>query len=427
MNINLKKKKDIASQLRKSGEYQKALEVYKELWKESKDKFDGSGYLHCLRKLKQYDTALEFVDELKQYSNFDWAKNEMIWTYIEGKLSIFNDKSDLYKAIELAERLVKFNPDLLALQKIVFIVVKLASESNKWDIVNIWIGKIDPTNLSDKPLFEKGGKQIWSYKALWYNYKIKALVNLQLYDEAISIIDSIKDIFPFQQEKFFQRLKALSLHKKGELLASEKLYAKLCQQSNEWWLLYEYSLVVKDIGRVKESLELMYKAASLTNRYNGIVNLILDIAIVNKELKRNEEAEAHFRFYLAIRQKNDWKINSQLFEEHIELQRYKNTNNDFRIILEKCREYWGYAVKETRVRYSINDNRKNVIGKVTLGNHDAPYCFIKSNNESFFCYKSDLPEGVVDNCLLKFDAKTSFDKKKNQKSWKATNITIYSD
>jgi hypothetical protein len=44
------------------------------------------------------------------------------------------------------------------------------------------------------------------------------------------------------------------------------------------------------------------------------------------------------------------------------------------------------------------------------------------DEQSFFCYKSDLPPDITDGNEVTFDAIPSFDKKKNKESWKASNI-----
>jgi len=64
-----------------------------------------------------------------------------------------------------------------------------------------------------------------------------------------------------------------------------------------------------------------------------------------------------------------------------------------------------------------------MVGKVSLGLRDLPFCFINSKDgQSFFCSKTDLPPDVREGGELVFDAIPSFDKKKNQESWKASNI-----
>jgi hypothetical protein len=62
-------------------------------------------------------------------------------------------------------------------------------------------------------------------------------------------------------------------------------------------------------------------------------------------------------------------------------------------------------------------------GTLKMGPPERSYCFLHSSGrDSYFCLKSDLPNGVTDGVTLKFDAMPSFDKKKNQESWKAINV-----
>ena len=65
-----------ANQLRKAKNFGEALPLYRDLWKETGDKFDGAGLLHCLRKLELFGEALVFADELiDKYPDFDWCRN----------------------------------------------------------------------------------------------------------------------------------------------------------------------------------------------------------------------------------------------------------------------------------------------------------------------------------------------------------------
>ena len=93
---DLTKDKHEANKLRKAGNFEEALPLYRNLWKETGDAFDGAGLLHCLRKLKLFDEAIIFADELiVKYSDFDWCQNEVIWTYIQGILDKINEEEPL--------------------------------------------------------------------------------------------------------------------------------------------------------------------------------------------------------------------------------------------------------------------------------------------------------------------------------------------
>ena len=65
----------------------KHLVLYKELHRENSDQFTSAGYLHCLRKLKQFKEAFPLADSLVgKFPGYDWVTTEIVWTYIEGLL-----------------------------------------------------------------------------------------------------------------------------------------------------------------------------------------------------------------------------------------------------------------------------------------------------------------------------------------------------
>lgn len=49
---DLNSRKEEANRLRKEGKFEEALAIYRDLWKDNGDKFDGCGLLNCLRNLQ---------------------------------------------------------------------------------------------------------------------------------------------------------------------------------------------------------------------------------------------------------------------------------------------------------------------------------------------------------------------------------------
>lgn len=93
--------------------------------------------------------------------------------------------------------------------------------------------------------------------------------------------------------------------------------------------------------------------------------------------------------------------------------------------LSYCRKEWEstLGLNTSRSTAPQREPRSGLTGKIFLCDATRPFCFIRGdNNESFFCLKSDLPDGVKDEEMLSFTALPSFDKKKNKDSWKATDI-----
>ncbi len=62
MNTSPEKKQN-ANDLRKAGDFSKAIPLYKKQWQDACDAYDGAGLLHCLRKLQRFDEAIPFADE----------------------------------------------------------------------------------------------------------------------------------------------------------------------------------------------------------------------------------------------------------------------------------------------------------------------------------------------------------------------------
>lgn len=428
---NLPALKQKANERRKAGNFEEALVLYRNLWKETDDKFDGAGLLHCLRKLELFNEAIVLADEMiEKYPNFQWCRNEVIWTYIQGILDKINEEEPLEKVIELAEKIMSFNPEGLAAKMIVFKVLKSAKSSNHWETVNEWVVKIDPDSLSEKPMTDDSGREGWSDQSLWYNYRIKGLVKKGDKKEAINIVDEISERFP-KQQKFFMRLKAVANHIIGDLPESEKIYKNLCTgYKPDWWMLHEYAKVVRDIGRREDAIKLMYQAASGSSKLESMVSLFVDIGMLCKELGNYEEARAHLVLCKYVRNEKGWIVPESIINNVNELNKIIGNNKEPSSLKEAliiCRTEWskllGKKYDLKNLSYKNRKIKKGLVGIVNLGQSDRPFCFIfAKDKESFFCYKSNLPPDILDGNEVIFDAIPSFDKKKNKESWKASNI-----
>ncbi len=428
---DLTEQKQEAHKLRKASNFKEALPLYRNLWKETGDQFDGAGLLHCLRKLELFDEAIVLADELiVKYPDFDWCRNEVVWTYIQGILDKFNEGESLRKIVEIANKIISLNPTGLATKIIVFKVLKTAKSSNHWETVNEWVVKIDPDSLSKKPMTDDSGREGWSDQSLWYNYRIRGIVEKGNPKEAISIADEILERFP-RQKKFFLRLKALANHLLGNLPESEKIYQNLCSgYKTDWWMFHEYAKVVRDIGRREDALKLMYQAANGHSKLESKVSLFEDIGMLCKELGKYEEARAHLVLCKYVRDEKGWNVPESIINTVNDLNKIIGNNKEpssLKEALSICRREWSELLgKENDLKNLSYKNRKvqkGLVGKVILGRSDRPFCFIIAKDEqSFFCSKSDLPPDIADGNEVAFDAIPSFDKKKNKESWKASNI-----
>ena len=429
--INSTEQKQRANDLRKGKNFEEALLLYRNLWKETGDKFDGAGLLHCLRKLGLFDEATVLADELiDKYPDFDWCRREVIWTLISGTLYKFEETETLEKVLQTAQEIMDLNPDDLEKKMVVFKVLKSAKSSNHWEIVNEWVVNIDPASLSTEPMTDSSGRKGWSDQSLWYNYRINGLIKKGVPKEAIVLVDEILERFP-KQQKFFLRLKALANYLLGNLPESEKIYQDLCSRHKpDWWMLHEFAKVVIDTGRSEHALKLMYQAASNHPKLESMVSLFVDIGMLCKKIERYEEARAHLVLCKYIRNEKGWSVPESITNTIYELDKIIG-NDDKPSSLKKalglCQTIWANLLSKDnnfkKFSYKKRKVKKGLVGKVSLGRSDRPFCFINSEDkQSFFCFKSVLPPDIVDGNEVIFDAIPSFDKKKNKESWKASNI-----
>ncbi len=109
--ITNKQQLNHANELRKNGQFENALLVYRELSKDSSDSFAAAGVLYCLRKLGLFNEALRLcINPPDTHLRVDWYRNEVIWTLIQGKLNKFDDKTSLVEVISVAESILALQP-----------------------------------------------------------------------------------------------------------------------------------------------------------------------------------------------------------------------------------------------------------------------------------------------------------------------------
>ncbi len=432
--IDKEELKNRANELRKTGKTEEALELYKKLWSETGDKFDGAGLLHCLRKLNLFNEAIPLADDLvKKFSNFPWCKNEIVWTYIKGQLDKLSDNEPLNKVIAIAEKIMGCNPKEIAAKTVVFKVLKYAKAANDWDTVNEWVVKIKPESLGEEPrVIDSAGKRGWSEQAQWYNYRIKGLIEDNKTEEALKAIEEIIGKFP-NQRKYFLHLKASAFYKANNLQEAERMYREICSGFKiDWWLLHAYARVLRDKGQGEEALKLMYRAANSHTKLEAMVKLFADIGFLCNKIGKNIEARNHLILSKLIREKNGWSVDNVIRSTIQDLNELIGNADETIGTLEAlkiCRAHWASQLGDEHCQSNSNSRhmkaRKRLIGKVNLGKADRPFCFIFSEGkESFFCFKSSLPSDIKNGDEVVFTAVPSFDKKKGVESWKAVNIEV---
>jgi len=428
--FDLKKR---ANELRKAKNIQEALPLYENLWKISGDSYDGAGLLHCLRKSQKFEQAIPLAEELiAKFDSENWIKNEVVWTYIFGILEKMADDTHLQNILDRAQKIIDLKPDSLAKKVVVFKVLKSAKRAGKWHVVLEWTDMLDPNLLSDTPIIING-KEGWCDQETYYNYKIRALIETGNEQRALEILETVIGKYP-RNNKFFLRLKAVALKNLNRLSEAEVLYKSLCQgRTPDWWLLHEYAVVLSlspDKSKKELSLIIMYEAASSSRKLETSVNLYEDICAVCISLGKYPEARDHILLSKLVRLDHGWSVSEEIENKIIYLnQKIGNEpqNQSLHHVLSICKDHWNKALSSEYSESQDFDKQpqilKNLTGKITLGPRDRPYCFINTpDKKAIICFKSELPGDIYDGEEVIFDAIPSFDRKKNQQSWKARGV-----
>lgn len=421
-----------ANNLRKSGNYSEALTLYKELYQQNPNQYISAGYLHCLRKLKCFQESIPFAESLVgKFPEYDWVNNEIIWTFIEGLLYTLPEDESLFSVITIANKILNLRPNQLASNLVVLRVCKTAKKERKWKLLNEWSQKIDPALLDSKPKLLPNGREGWSQQGLWHLYHITALVEEGMSSKAFPYLEYALEHFP-KQKKFFLRLRAQAYFNSDKKEEAAADYKDLCNVPRpDWWMLKEYADVLKCLDQKDDALALMFQAAQYKQDLGLMVVLFEDIGDLFYELGNEENAALHYQLTKLIRKERGWKIPESLDAKLSELSSNGTViPGSFQEIFKRCNQIWQNRTEKSgfvTLKQSLNQSnlRKNLIGKVTLMKPEKPFCFINlDSGESLFCYIDNLPHGIANGDFVVFDARPSWDKKKNTQSWKAQNVRI---
>ena len=273
------------------------------------------------------------------------------------------------------------------------------------------------------------GRDGWCDQALWNYVRIRSMIEVGDKTEAVALAQNATNLFP-KQQKFFRRLEALAHLRLGTLVDAERLYRTLYRGgSADWWILHEHAQVLRELGKYDDALILMCKAALSNKKLESLVALFSDIGFLCLKTERKEDARHHLVLCKHIREEKEWSVPQTVSSAIAILD--KDLLNipgpaDLNTALAECQQFWRRTVGRHESRkpsLTTRGVKRMLKGKLKMGPSERPYCFILSDTrESYFCRKSDLPKGATDGVMLQFDAMPSFDKKKNQESWKAVNV-----
>lgn len=333
------------------------------------------------------------------------------------------ETESILTTLQFANRIMNLKPDEMQVNITVLAVLKKAKQTKKWDIASEWVDKVNQETLN-KNLFVVDEKETkWSNYLVWQKHKISCLIYQGKYREALERLENIRNEVA-KVEKYFLILEADALNGIGEKMKALAILQKLARSpKSDSWIVHRLAQALMEVGKKEEALKEMYRAMNLSYRLENSINVLKDIFLLEKDLGQNEEAYYHLLLYKLIREKNGWSVHEKINQNLNTLSSELNGEKVYKYhdVLRRCREYWKGIDKKQLYETKL-ESKKALKGKLNQLREDRPFCFIKTPTDSFFCYKSEIKGEIVEGSTVKFDIVPSFDKKKNQESWKAVNV-----
>jgi len=293
------------------GNYREAGSLFHQLWDETADPWTASRYLFCLRKAGFARAAVTVGQEAHQRHPQDaWIRRELVWALYYDRVKPFAEKKDLPGLLQAGEDFLTLQPEALPLKLLALAVIRLARDKGKWELVSAWCDRLDPVNLDNAPR-EINGEQAKSEREGWYFAKVKALIHLERWAEALTLAGWAAVLYP--GEVNFRRWEALALAGQGQVSeAVSRLQAMVQKEQPEWYLLQDLCGLQLRLGQHEAALKAGCRAALTAPEDMTTVNLYQLLAAVGLALGKLEFAARHAVLARLIRQREGWSIPAEL-------------------------------------------------------------------------------------------------------------------
>jgi len=425
--------KQKAEDLRKKKQYKEATEIYSKLWHSYREKCDEWvcwGYAFSLKNIKDYEEALKVCREVyKMKPDFRYNNNLYSWCiyYTEIAINEIMNESTFIKAAEGILKLSKqekFSPYSITVFKVLNHYnnkpIFPAQEILKWTV------KLDPLVLDDQPFDGKTkdgkNKELASLKEKYYMLRTKALFENKNYTECIELsklaLDSLKN-FHYDNDIWFKRHIAKSNFNLGKLDIALSQLKEILLFKKEWFIQKEIADIYFKKHDYKNSLEFAIASAINFGKLENKIHLFELLFEILKAMKKPDLAKKHIEFVCLIRKQNQWKLNDDFSKLLAKLNIVSENLPNYNKLKSDLQKEWNNLQYADRILY---------YGKIkTILPHGKAGFVLSDNNKSFYfsiySFKTN-PRILSEGLKVSFYLEDSFDKKKNQKSKVAVDITL---
>lgn len=353
-----------AMTLRKSQNYQQAVDLYLPLWTENSNQFDdwaGWSYAYSLAKLSRYEDALNICRTLyPKYPNSEILNSLYGQCIYYSQFAVKNPPSaaTLRKALTAIFQLSPPNNPYSFTSRATFRFIKflLNQQQINWHEIEDWLSKIDPDLLDDRPYrwTDAKGKimELASPKEEWYSHMIKAKGGLNKPHELLDILNTArKENFKwhYSNDIWFGRKEAFALAQLGRKKEAEKILQKILLQKKDWFILYDLSQVIEN---KKEQLRLLCDAALSAGKNEMKLKVYESIfEHLVKDEQFQHQAAQHLCLIAAIREENGWPVSSRLLQKIQAFASNPNAEGASGKIIRSLQPFWRkFSTSQTKER-----------------------------------------------------------------------------
>jgi tetratricopeptide (TPR) repeat protein len=411
-----------AKALLDQGDFREAGALYHQLADETNEAWYASRYLHCLRKAGHPRAAVTVGRRaLERHPQDVWIQLELVWSLYDDRVKTCAEAKDLSGLIEAAEEVLALDPEPLPLKLAVQAVIKLAKLRGKWDLVCRWCNHLDPDTLDNQPR-ELAGRLGKSERETWYFTRVKALLELKRWDEALA--GAVEAAARYPREINFRRWAALALAGQGQVAeAIRRLQDIVLKDRSEWYLLQDLCRLHLRNGETDAALRNGCRAALDCPDDTVKVTLYWLLGTIGLGLSRYEFALRHSVLARTIREREGWSIPAELraLEEGIR-RRFAEERITAPAIPTAIREQVAACVDLWRAAAYAGLPRQS--GVVDSPPGDRAFCWIRGEEgQRIFVLRDDLPSiARTAGAAVEFALEPSFDRKRGQLTVRAVDV-----
>jgi tetratricopeptide (TPR) repeat protein len=424
--IDIKEKRDKASSLRKQNNFQDALPLFKSLWEETNDKWDGWNLAFCYNKCSNHNDALTISKEVYALDNeFDYIKGQYAWSAYMLNIKDYqnDDEYDKLKAYGKGIlHLTETRHEDVFRQLTVLKLMDYCEKKGMWEAVVSWSEKIKAEVLNANSYqMKKNGKNITipSNREKYYLKITKAFEKLEKWGKCLE--KSCDALNHFPDEIWFKRRKAISEGHKGNIKKAIEDLIKISLVKSDWFIFRDIAVLYAKNGNYDKALDFIIDGciASINQPDPGYRwELYYDAALFLQKKDEIQMSEKHLLLSFSLRNNEGWKTPEVLTKLASDLNISLESIDDTKNLFKELKPFW-----DTH-KFSKLPKHKGKI-KTMLPNGKAG--FITSENGKDFYFKvfafNENRRRIVDGLKVEFFVQESFDKRRNEKSFQAVNIT----